>query len=189
MFITCLYISIHLDLHFSCEVEGYDTCMNAPCPPPKYLHLLCDVNIGNVPCTARAQIFERCLHNFRFMYIKSKWNTCLNNTHKCDKIVDLLIREKLIDQPHGKTTDKVTTVDKAVTNGTAVETSSVISITTLKPDSGYSVVTVTVSSPVSSSTVTMGTSDVANAGAYSYSYIYAVIGSAIILIEFVTLCV
>lgn len=168
------------DLHFSrCEVERC-TLGEAPCPPPDHLHLLCDVTIGNVTCPLRAQILKRCLHTFRVIYIHSKWNTCSGKQNSCVDIVDFLTDEKLIDQSGYRTATEASTIGKPVDSNTSVTHISVTSGT--GSDSRIST--------VPSTTVTMGTDEVARAGGFIFrdSVIFPVIGTVIIFIEFLVLC-
>ena len=178
-------------LYFRCgEVDGYgpdDACITAPCPPPGYLHLVCDVNIGHVTCAVRARIIERCLHRFSGIYTHSQWNTCLDSHRTCDKIVEFLKREHLIDQSYHRPSS-TSVVGGDDHKPTVVNHSSVTSNLLTTPDPGISVSVVTWTSIGSS--VTMGTDEVSNAGFFPMkdSYIWPVIGTVVILIEFVVLC-
>lgn len=134
-------------------------------------------------------MIQQCFHKFRDIYTNSNWTICTKTQDCGTKIVEFLSREKLIDQSeHRSKLKETTTSSEGVDIRTAVKSSLA---PTFKPEYTIHDGTSVSSIYVTTSEYSTMTPDEAGAGSGVSppdSYLFPLIGSLFILVEFAVLC-
>ena len=177
------------------------------CPPPNNLHLLCDVTFveNHVTCDERAFVVRYCLDLLEEIYVNSDWKLCASDTNSC---LDVLYLLKLKGYVTGADLPELTTkyigdYNPSIVFTSIPTTSSHISEFTdtsrsrpFESSSSSTKVKVTPTDTgatmVTNSSVTDVPEDTSmkenEEKQLSVTYIYALIGVMVVLIEITILC-